>query len=87
MTLARCDHSAGMDDEYPIVAEREYEHGTSGGDAGALFPHTQDLLTDIAYYCQHLAQDVRDDIPLKFRRLFVLATNLGHALSDSCPAY
>jgi hypothetical protein len=24
-----------------------------------------------------------DDIPLKFRRLFVLATNLGHALSDS----
>ena len=68
MTLARCDHSAGMDDEYPSVAEQEYEHGTSGGDADALFPHTQDL---------------RDDIPLKFRRLFVLATNLGHALLDS----
>ncbi len=68
MTLARCDHSAGMDDEYPIVAEREYEHGTFGGDANALFPHTQDLLDDIAYYTQHL---------------FVLATNLGHALSDS----
>ena len=83
MTLARCDHSAGMDDEYPIVAEREYEHGTFGGDANALFPHTQDLLDDIAYYCQHFAQDLRDDVLLKFRRLFVLAKNLGHALSDS----
>ena len=50
MTLARCDHSAGMDDEYPIVAERERGHGTFGGDADALFPHTQDLLDDIVYY-------------------------------------
>ena len=46
MTLARCDHSAGMDDEYPIVAEREYEHGTFGGDAGAIFPHTDRLYCD-----------------------------------------
>jgi hypothetical protein len=52
-----------MDDEYPIVAEQEYEHGTFGGDADALFPHTQDLLTDIVYYCQHLAPDLRDDVP------------------------
>ena len=49
MTLARCDHSAGMDDEYPIVAEREYEHGTVGGDEDCLLPHAQDLLDDIAY--------------------------------------
>ncbi len=63
MTLARCDHSAGMDDEYPSVAEREREHGTFGGDADALFPRTQDLLDDIAYYSQHLAQDLRDDVP------------------------
>ena len=61
-----------MDDEYPIVAEREHGHGTFGGDADALLPHAQDLLDDIACYTQHL---------------FVAETNLGHALSDSCPAY
>ena len=63
--------------------ETEYEHGTFGGDEDALFRRTQDLLDDIAYYCQHFAQDLQDDVPLKSRRLFVLATNLGHALSDS----
>jgi hypothetical protein len=57
-----------MDDEYPIVAEREYEHGTVGGDADALLPHALDWLDDIAYYTQHL---------------FVVETNLGHALLDS----
>ena len=47
----------------------------------------QDLRDDFAYYFQHLAQDLRDDVALKSRRLFVLATNLGHASSDSRPAY
>jgi len=57
-----------MDDEYPSVAERERGHGTVGGDEDCMLPHAQDLLDDIAYYTQHL---------------FVVETNLGHALLDS----
>ena len=53
MTLARCDHSAGMDDEYPIAGELVCGHGGLGGDEDCLVPHTDHL------YCD--GSDVLDD--------------------------